>query len=154
ELSGVHRRLGVGAGPALLARGGPAEAIRRADPGVCRAPNGPGRQWRGGGPRGGRLRAEALGVRRGLGSYRRPMVLCHLLDRWRLAALVASAAMLAVAHGFQTFGGYQPCTLCLRQREVYWVAGAVGLAGMLLVRTSAGARMRQLTCWLLALVFL
>jgi disulfide bond formation protein DsbB len=77
-----------------------------------------------------------------------------ILARWRLAALLVSAAMLAIAHGFQTFGGYQPCTLCLRQREVYWVAGGLGLAFMILVRAPGGARFRQLTCWALGLVFL
>jgi disulfide bond formation protein DsbB len=82
------------------------------------------------------------------------MTLNPILDRWRLAALVVSAAMLAVAHAFQTFGGYQPCTLCLRQREVYWVAGGLALAFMILVRLPNGARLRQLTCWALGLVFL
>lgn len=76
-----------------------------------------------------------------------------ILDRWRLTALVVSAAMLAIAHAFQTFGGYQPCTLCLRQREVYWVVGAVALAFMFLVRLPGGQRFRQLTCWILALGF-
>jgi len=77
-----------------------------------------------------------------------------LLDRWRLAALAASAAMLAIAHAFQTFGGYQPCTLCLRQREVYWVAGALALASMVVVRLPPGRRLRQPSCWALGLVFL
>jgi disulfide bond formation protein DsbB len=48
-----------------------------------------------------------------------------LLRRWPTIAFAVSAAMLAVAHGFETFGGLAPCTLCLRQREVYWVALAV-----------------------------
>lgn len=82
------------------------------------------------------------------------MTLNPLLDRWRLAALVASAAMLAIAHAFQTFGGYQPCTLCLRQREVYWVVGAIALAFMIVVRLPGGQRFRQLTCWILGLGFL
>ena len=82
------------------------------------------------------------------------MTLAPILDRWRLAALIVSAAMLAIAHGFQTFGGYQPCTLCLRQREVYWVAGGLALGCMVLVRLPGGARLRQLSGWLLGLVFL
>jgi disulfide bond formation protein DsbB len=82
------------------------------------------------------------------------MPLTPILDRWRLTALIASALMLAVAHGFQTFGGYQPCTLCLRQREVYWAAGTLGLAFMILVRLPAGPRLRQLSGWVLGLVFL
>ena len=76
------------------------------------------------------------------------------LDRWRLWAVLASAAMLAIAHGFQTFGGYAPCTLCLRQREVYWTALALGAGFMVLVRLPGGPRWRELTCWVLGLVFL
>jgi disulfide bond formation protein DsbB len=77
-----------------------------------------------------------------------------ILDRWRLSALIASAAMLATAHAFQTFGGYQPCTLCLRQREVYWVAAGVALAALVIVRTPQGARLKALSNALLALIFL
>ena len=76
------------------------------------------------------------------------------LDRWRLCAVVASAAMLATAHAFQTFGGYAPCTLCLRQREVYWVALGLALGFMALVRLPGGPRWREATCWILGLVFL
>ena len=81
-------------------------------------------------------------------------IIRHILDRWRLAALLASAAMLAIAHAFETSGGYAPCTLCLRQREVYWVAGALAAAFMVVVRLPGGARWRQATCWVLALAFL
>lgn len=81
-------------------------------------------------------------------------MLAPLLDRWRLAALAVSAAMLAIAHAFQTFGGYQPCTLCLRQREVYWVAATAAFVLMIAVRTPIGPRVRQLSCWLLGLIFL
>jgi disulfide bond formation protein DsbB len=77
-----------------------------------------------------------------------------LLDRWRLVAVLASAAMLATAHAFETFGGYAPCLLCLRQREVYWTALSLGVAAMVLVRLPAGTRLRAATCWLLGLVFL
>lgn len=76
------------------------------------------------------------------------------LDRWRLCAVLVAAAMLATAHAFETFGGYAPCTLCLRQREVYWVVLGAGLAFMVLVRTPGGPRWRGLTCWVLALLFL
>jgi disulfide bond formation protein DsbB len=77
-----------------------------------------------------------------------------VLDRWRLTALVVSAAMLATAHGFETFGGLAPCHLCLLQRDVYWTAGGLALAFMVLVRLPGGARFRQLTCWILGLAFL
>lgn len=76
------------------------------------------------------------------------------LDRWRLVALLISAAMLAVAHASQTFGGLAPCELCLKQRTVYWVAGGIAAAAMVVVRLPGGARWREATCWLLALVFL
>jgi disulfide bond formation protein DsbB len=76
------------------------------------------------------------------------------LDRWRLCALIASAVMLAIAHAFQTFEHLAPCTLCLRQREVYWVAAAMALVFMVVVRLPGGPRLRAPTCWLLALVFL
>lgn len=76
------------------------------------------------------------------------------LDRWRLCALVAAAAMLAIAHAFETFGGLPPCTLCLRQREVYWWAGGVALAAMVIVRLPGGPRWREPSCWLLGLIFL
>ena len=48
-----------------------------------------------------------------------------VLRRWPLAALLISAAMLAAAHAFETFGNLAPCHLCLKQREVYWWAMAV-----------------------------
>jgi len=76
------------------------------------------------------------------------------LDRWRLCAVLAAAAMLATAHAFETFGGYAPCTLCLRQREVYWAILALGLAFMALVRAPGGPRWRAATCWVLGLAFL
>lgn len=43
---------------------------------------------------------------------------------WPAVAAGASALMLATAHTFQAFG-YDPCTLCLTQREVYWSALAI-----------------------------
>lgn len=81
-------------------------------------------------------------------------VLRPFLDRWRLCALVASAGMLATAHAFETFGGYAPCTLCLRQREVYWAAAAIAAVGMVVVRLPGGPRWRQVSDWVLAVVFL
>ena len=56
------------------------------------------------------------------------------LDRWRLCALVASAAMLAIAHGFETFGGFllliglftRPVAFVLSglMAFAYWIAHA------------------------------
>jgi disulfide bond formation protein DsbB len=76
------------------------------------------------------------------------------LDRWRLVAVLVAAGMLATAHAFETFGGYAPCTLCLRQREVYWVAGGVALAGIVASRLPGLARFRWLFDAALALIFL
>ena len=53
-----------------------------------------------------------------------------LARHWPAAALLASAAMLAVAHAFETFGGLEPCHLCLQQRTAYWIAGGVAFAGL------------------------
>ena len=75
------------------------------------------------------------------------------LERWRLTALVASLAMLATAHAFETFGGLAPCALCLRAREVYWVAAGLALAGMLVTRMRAGAHWRWAFDAALAAVF-
>jgi disulfide bond formation protein DsbB len=63
------------------------------------------------------------------------MMFERLLRVWPALALAASALMLAIAHGFQTFGGLAPCMLCLRQREVYWVALPVALVAVLVQRT-------------------
>lgn len=82
------------------------------------------------------------------------MSLDSFLNRWRLVALAASAAMLATAHAFQTFGGLPPCPLCLRQREVHWVAAGLALAFMVIVRLPGGGSWRAPSCWILGLVFL
>ena len=71
---------------------------------------------------------------------------------WPWAALIASAAMLAAAHGFERFALLAPCQLCLRQREVYWAAGAIALAGLVLARVRPG--LAGLACFALAAAFL
>ena len=83
-----------------------------------------------------------------------PAVFSLVSRHWLPAALLASAGMLAVAHAFETFGGLAPCELCLKQRTVYWVAGAIAAVAMIAVRLPDGPRWRQATCWMLALVFL
>jgi disulfide bond formation protein DsbB len=75
------------------------------------------------------------------------------LDRWRLCALAVAAIMLAIAHGFETFGDLVPCALCLRQREIYWVIGGLSLAFMVVVRLPGGPRFREASCWILGLLF-
>jgi disulfide bond formation protein DsbB len=77
-----------------------------------------------------------------------------ILDRWPLFAALASAVMLAVAHAFETFGGLAPCTLCYRQRDVYWLTLALGLAAFVAGRLVAPQRVRAAACLLLLLIFL
>jgi disulfide bond formation protein DsbB len=57
-----------------------------------------------------------------------------ITPRWFIAAAVLSALMLAIAHGFETFGGLAPCELCLHQREGYWIELAVAVASYGLAR--------------------
>lgn len=52
-------------------------------------------------------------------------------ERWPATALLASAVMLLAAHFFESVMNLYPCKLCLRQREVYWAALAVGLISIL-----------------------
>ena len=58
----------------------------------------------------------------------------RLARHWTLVALVVSAGALAVAHGFETFGHLSPCELCLRAREVWWVALAIAAGGVVAER--------------------
>ena len=49
----------------------------------------------------------------------------RLARYWPLAAGLFAGLMLTAAHLFERVGGMEPCTLCYRQREVYW--GVVAL---------------------------
>lgn len=75
-----------------------------------------------------------------------------MLKHWPWTALAASLAILAIAHGFETFGRLAPCELCLKEREVYWAATGVALVGGLF--SLRVPRARLWTCVVLALVFL
>lgn len=77
-----------------------------------------------------------------------------LLRLWPFAALIASAAMLGIAHAFETFGHLDPCTLCLRQREVYWVALSVAAAASILSLTPLRGRLFSVLCVILGVIFL
>ncbi len=46
---------------------------------------------------------------------------------WSITALIVSLAMLATAWSFQLFGHLNPCHLCLKQRDIYWIAVGVSL---------------------------
>jgi disulfide bond formation protein DsbB len=56
------------------------------------------------------------------------------LRAWPVCALIVSALMLAIAHAFQSFGGLEPCHLCLKQREAYWAAMGVSGVAILAAR--------------------
>ena len=72
--------------------------------------------------------------------------------RFLVFAAGASVAMLGVAHAFESFGHLAPCELCLKQRDGYWLALAVAVAGVLVVRLrGSGVRLFAV---LLGLVFL
>jgi len=83
-----------------------------------------------------------------------PSIITLALDWWLLLAFVASALMLGAAHAFETFGKMAPCHLCLKQREVYWVAGTVALIALVARRTPWAARVRRPFDLLLAAIFL
>jgi disulfide bond formation protein DsbB len=71
---------------------------------------------------------------------------------WLLLGALASAALLAGAHAFETFGHYSPCELCYKQRDVHWLALWVGALGFGVSFWRPGVA--RLACLLLALVFL
>ncbi len=77
----------------------------------------------------------------------------NLLSRWPLFALLISAAMLAVAHAFQTFGGLAPCHLCLEQRQVYWWAMAVAGVAVAVSLTRVYAPTPRIASLVLAAIF-
>lgn len=53
---------------------------------------------------------------------------------WPFVTFLASAALLAGAHAFETFGGLAPCPLCLDQREWHWGALGVSVLAILIAR--------------------
>jgi disulfide bond formation protein DsbB len=77
----------------------------------------------------------------------------QLASHWQLLAAIAALAMLAVAHAFEA-AGFLPCELCLRQREVYWAAAAVGLAGFAARRMWRRPMLRRAFSVVLGVVFL
>jgi disulfide bond formation protein DsbB len=69
-----------------------------------------------------------------------------------MVAAGSSALILAIAHGFETFGRLAPCELCLHQREGYWIGLAVALVGVAASRVWRGAP--RAFALLLGLIFL
>lgn len=76
------------------------------------------------------------------------------LRHWLLAALLTSAAMLAIAYGFQYLGGLNPCQMCLWQRYVYFWAMGVSAAGLIVQRTPLGHRLDRVFAAALLVIFL
>jgi len=76
-----------------------------------------------------------------------------VLRWWTLYAVLASAAMLAAAHAFEEFGGYAPCALCLKQREVYWFALIVGVPASLWALAFRSKGTPRLAAFLLFAIF-
>lgn len=81
-------------------------------------------------------------------------IIHRCLQNWPLVAALSSALMLAIAHAFETFGHLAPCTLCLKAREVYWLALTVGLVGFAAGLFLKDDRIRRLASLLLAAIFL
>jgi len=77
-----------------------------------------------------------------------------VLSAWPALAFAASAGLLAIVHAAQTFGGLEPCTLCLWQRTVYWIALPVAAVAFAAQRTSITALLAPWIGALLAAVFL
>ena len=72
---------------------------------------------------------------------------------WPIFAILASLAMLAGAHSFEIFGQMAPCALCLRQRDVYWAAMAMAVAGLVLWQRKPANRYLVALNVMLGLVF-
>jgi disulfide bond formation protein DsbB len=77
----------------------------------------------------------------------------RLFKHWPIAAFVISAGMLAIAHGFQSFGHLAPCHLCLKQREVYWAALGISAVAVLAGFTRIGPPAPRIASLLLAATF-
>jgi disulfide bond formation protein DsbB len=73
---------------------------------------------------------------------------------WPLMAAIAALSALGIAHAFETFGGLTPCALCLRQREVYWLALIIAIIGLAVMRARPHWRAERGVVALLGLTFL
>lgn len=77
-----------------------------------------------------------------------------LVDQVLIIAALSSAALLAGAHVFETFGGLAPCALCLDQREAHWTGLALSIAGIVAGAMLRWRRAAIATAGALALVYL
>lgn len=76
----------------------------------------------------------------------------RILNHWPIVALLSSLGMLGIAHAFETFGHLEPCELCLKERQVYWLAAGISGLGVALGFTPF--RPGKVVDGVLALVFL
>ncbi len=74
------------------------------------------------------------------------------MRHWGVAAMAIAAAMLAAAHAFETFGHLAPCELCLKEREVWWMALALAALAVAAGFTPLALRGRRIAFIALALV--
>jgi disulfide bond formation protein DsbB len=73
---------------------------------------------------------------------------------WLVLAAAAALAIIAIAHGFETFGHLAPCELCLKEREGYWIALELAVVGCVATgRDWLWPRLLPWLCLALALVF-
>ena len=61
-------------------------------------------------------------------------------SRWPLVSLSVSAALLAGAHAFESFGHMQPCAMCLAQREWHWGIVLIALVALVFARAAGASR--------------
>ncbi|MFC7292015.1 disulfide bond formation protein B [Hirschia litorea] len=73
---------------------------------------------------------------------------------WPFVAILVSIFMLASAHAFEIFGKMYPCDLCLKQREPYWAAIAISIAGLILARNKPHWPVLKIVSAILGVVFL
>lgn len=64
---------------------------------------------------------------------------------WLAVCAWTAAALLFTVHALESWGGYPPCELCLREREVVWTVLAAGLTG--LAPAVAAPRARWTRAW-------
>ena len=73
---------------------------------------------------------------------------------WPNVVILFSLMALASAHASQIFLLWDPCELCLRQREVYWAAIGIGILGLIWRRLRPARRMGFVQCIIIGVVFL
>jgi disulfide bond formation protein DsbB len=77
-----------------------------------------------------------------------------LWKNWLVITAAAALVILAIAHGFETFGHLAPCELCLKEREGYWIALELAVVGFVATRRDwLWPRLLPWFCVALALVF-